>query len=189
MGETVDGRMLRLAFWADIMMRIKDAGMKWPGFSYTDAEWARLERLADAVAPVDAGRFKFVNAAVFIALAALAMFSGFLPLASELFPVPAETPAVAFLALLAATCFVVLGLGLPLSTRIAAPLSAGVGTRGNLSVLAYDAELWSKVVFQMRRITLILCGFLVPGALLLIAYNIDGGPILTALKWASWIAI
>lgn len=76
-----------------------------------------------------------------------------------------------------------------MSMRIAAPLSAGVGTRENLSALDYDAELWAKVVFQMRPITLILCGFLVPGALLLIAYNIDGGPILTALKRASWIAV
>ncbi len=41
----------------------------------------------------------------------------------------------------------------------------------------------------MRRITLILCGFLVPAAMLLIAYNIDGGPILAVLKWASWIAV
>jgi hypothetical protein len=112
MGEKVDGRMLRLAFWADIMVRIKQAGMSWPGFSHMTAEWARLE-----------------------------------------------------------------------------PLSPGVGTRGNLSALGYDAGLWAKVVFQMRRVTLILCGFLVPGALLLIAYNIDGGPIITALKWASWIAM
>ena len=189
MGKPVDGRMLLLAFWADIMMRIKRAGMSWPGFSYTDAEWARLEPLADAVTPFDAGRFKFVNAAVFIAIAALAMFGGFLPIASELFPIPAETPAVPFLALLAATCFMTIGLGLPVSMRIAAPLSAGAGTRGNLGALAYDAELWAKVVFQMRRITLILCGFLVPGALLLTAYNIDGGPIISALKWASWIAM
>ncbi len=141
------------------------------------------------MAPFDAERFRFVTAAVFIVLAALAMFGGFLPLASELFPVAAETPAAAFLALLAATCFVTIGLGLPVSMRIAAPLSAGVGTRGNLSVLACDAELWAKVVFQMHRTTLILCGFLVPGALLLIAYNIDGGPLLTALKWTSWIAM
>jgi len=38
MAGTVDGRMLGLAFWAEIMMRIKRAGMSWPGFSYTDAK-------------------------------------------------------------------------------------------------------------------------------------------------------
>jgi hypothetical protein len=189
MPGSVDGRMLGLAFWAEIMMRIKRAGMSWPGFSYTDEEWARLEPLADAVAPFDAGRFKVVNAIVFIALAAAVMMGGFLPLASALFPVPAETPALPFVALLAAMCFLIIGLGLPVSMGIAAPFSAGAGTRGNLSALAYDAGLWAKVAFQMRRITLIMCGFLVPGVLLFIAYNIDGGPIITALKWISWAAL
>jgi hypothetical protein len=189
MSGSVDGRMLRLAFWADIMMRIKNAGMSWPGFSYTDAEWARLAPLAEAVAPFDAGRFKVVNAIVFIALAAVAMGGGFLPLASALFPVPAETPALPFVALLAATCFLVIGLGLPVSMRIAAPLSAGARTRGNLSTLTYDPALWAKVAFQMHRITLVMCGFLVPGVLLFIAYNIDGGPIITVLKWISWVAL
>ena len=169
MGASVDGRMLRLAFWADIMLRIKHAGRWWPGFSYTDDEWARLEPLADAVAPLDAARFKLANAVIFIALAALAMGGGFLPLASELFPVPAEAPVLPFVSLVAAACFLTIGLGLPVSMRIAASLSAGVGTRGNLSVLDYDAQLWTKVVFQMRRITLIVCGVLVPAALLCIA--------------------
>jgi hypothetical protein len=34
-----------------------------------------------------------------------------------------------------------------------------------------------------------MCGFLVPGVLLFIAYNIDGGPIITVLKWISWGAL
>src|ERR1700693_3760584 len=102
MGGSVDGRMLRLAFWADIMLRIKHAGMWWAGFSYTDDEWERLEPLADAVAPLDAGRFKLVNAVVFIALAALAICGGFVPIASALFPVPAETSVLALASLLAA---------------------------------------------------------------------------------------
>lgn len=189
MAGSVDGRLLRLAFWADIMMSIKNAGMSWPGFSYTDAEWARLGPLAEVVAPFDAGRFKVVNAIVFIALAAVAMGGGFLPLASALFPVPAETPVLPFVTLLAATCFLVIGLGLPVSMRIAAPLSAGAETRARLGAISYDGELWSKVAFQMRRIILILCGFLVPGVLLFIAYNIDGGPIISVLKWVSWAAL
>jgi hypothetical protein len=189
MAGSVDGRMLRLAFWAEIMTSIKDASMSWPGFSYTDAEWARMEPLADAVAPFDAGRFKVVNAVVFIALAAVVMMGGFLPLATVLFPVAAETPALPLVALLAAVCFLTIGLGLPVSMLVAAPLSAGAATRERLAGLAYDAELWSKVAFQMRRIILIMCGFLVPGVLLFIAYNIDGGPIITVLKWLSWGAL
>jgi len=189
MAGAVDGRMLRLAFWAEIMTSIKDANMSWPGFSYTEAEWTRMEPLADAVAPFDAGRFKVVNAVVFIALAAVAIVGVFLPLATVLFPVAAETPALPFVALLAAVCFLTIGLGLPVSMLVAAPLSAGSATREHLAALSYDAELWSKVAFQMRRTTLIMCGFLVPGVLLFIAYNIDGGPIITVLKWVSWGAL
>jgi hypothetical protein len=189
MAGSVDGRMLRLAFWAEIMTSIKDGNMSWPGFSYTEAEWTRMVPLADAVAPFDAGRFKVVNAVVFIALAAVVMVGGFLPLATMLFPVAAETPALPFVALLAAVCFLTIGLGLPVSMLVAAPLSAGTATRERLAALSYDAELWSKVAFQMRRIILIMCGFLVPGVLLFIAYNIDGGPIITVLKWISWGAL
>ena len=189
MAGSVDDRMLRLAFWAEIMTSIKGANMSWPGFSYNETEWARMAPLAEAVAPFDAGRFKVLNAIVFIALASAVMVGGFLPLATVLFPVAAETPALPFVALLAAVCFLTIGLGLPVAMRIAAPLSAGAATRERLAALSYDAELWSKVAFQMRRITLIMCGFLVPAALLFIAYNIDGGPIITVLKWLSWGAL
>jgi hypothetical protein len=171
------------------MTSIKGANMSWPGFSYNETEWARMAPLAEAVAPFDAGRFKVLNAIVFIALASAVMVGGFLPLATVLFPVAAETPALPFVALLAAVCFLTIGLGLPVAMRIAAPLSAGAATRERLAALSYDAELWSKVAFQMRRITLIMCGFLVPAALLFIAYNIDGGPIITVLKWLSWGAL
>src|SRR6202521_2132408 len=44
-----DADIARLAFWARIMTGLKGAGMPWLGFSYTDAEWVRLETLTDFV--------------------------------------------------------------------------------------------------------------------------------------------
>ena len=90
-----------LAFWGKNLCLIHDMGMSWPGFSYTEPEWVRLAALSQAVSRFANAKFKVVNAAVFIAIAAAAMFGGFLPVASALFPVPAETPAFQFLVLLA----------------------------------------------------------------------------------------
>ena len=39
--------------------------------------------------------------------------------------------------------------------------------------------------WQINRIMLIMCGLLVPGILLFIAYDIQAGPIITALKWLA----
>ncbi len=39
--------------------------------------------------------------------------------------------------------------------------------------------------WQINRIMLIMCGLLVPGILLFIAYDIQAGPIIAALKWLA----
>jgi hypothetical protein len=57
-------RSALLAFWAKSMVAIKAAGMSWPGLTYTDAEWVRLEQLATAVDGEANARFKLINAAV-----------------------------------------------------------------------------------------------------------------------------
>ena len=36
---------------------------------------------------------------------------------------------------------------------------------------------------------LVMCGLLVPGILLFIAYDIDAGPIITTLKWLAIVLI
>jgi hypothetical protein len=179
------GALARLAFWARGMIAIQDARMEWPGFSYTDAEWARMRVLA---APIGAGRyqlFTMVNAVIFIAIAALGVVCVFLPLANLLFPVPAETSALKFSALLAAYAFLVIGIGLPISMRLSSALMASREMRAGLVAEAGDDALAAKVSWQINRIMLIMCGLLVPGILLFIAYDIDAGPIITTLKWLA----
>ncbi|MEO5756080.1 MAG: hypothetical protein ABIQ51_04405 [Mesorhizobium sp.] len=185
MADVTGGALARLAFWAKGMVSINDARMEWPGFSYTEAEWARMRTLS---APIGAGTyqiFTFVNAAIFIAIAALGIFGVFLPLATVLFPIPAETSALKFSLLLAACAFLIIGLGLPISIRLSAMLVGGKTLRAALVPAAGDEALASKVSWQINRIMLIMCGLLVPGILLFIAYDIQAGPIITALKWLA----
>jgi hypothetical protein len=183
------GDLLRLAFWAKNMTSIRSAGMQWPGFSYTETEWARMADLAGTVSDGTFENFKVVNAVIFIALAAVGIALIFMPLASLLFPHPAETPAPYFVLLLAAIALLIIAIGLPISMRIAAAMSAGEETRTRLRPMPGDADLARNVAYQINRITAIMCGLLVPGTLLFIAFNIRAGPIITALKWFSIAAM
>ncbi len=185
MSGMTSGALVRLAFWARGMIAIRDGRMEWPGFSYTDAEWARMRVLS---APIGAGRyqlFTMVNAVIFIAIAALGVVCVFLPLANLLFPVPAETSALKFSALLAGYAFLVIGLGLPISMRLASALLASKDVRAGLVAESGDEALAAKVSWQINRIMLVMCGLLVPGILLFIAYDIDAGPVITTLKWLA----
>ncbi|HLH89119.1 MAG TPA: hypothetical protein VKX28_11720 [Xanthobacteraceae bacterium] len=183
-----DRGLVRLALWASLMMPIKEAGMSWPGFAYTDAEWKQMATLAGAVEPGTAFRFQMVNAVVFIALAGVLVVGGFLPLLGALYPVPADVKALPFALLLAATALLALGIGLPLSMGVAAWLVAG-GLRPRLVATPQTAALWSKVSWQIRRMAVLMCGALVPGMLLWITFDIDGGPIITTLKWIGFAAV
>lgn len=180
-----DAATVRLAFWARIMTAIRGGGMIWPGFSYTDAEWERLESLAGLLSENVSVAFLWINAAVFIALAAAMIAGVFLPLLLVLFPNPADTKPLPFALLLASVCLLTLGFGLPLAMRMTAGLLATETVRGRLSSELGDAALWAKVRFQMTRMTVIMCGLLVPGILVFITFNIDGGPVITALKWLA----
>lgn len=185
MSGMTSGALARLAFWARGMTAIQDARMEWPGFSYTEPEWARMRVLA---APIGAARyqlFTMVNAAIFIAIAALGIFCVFLPMATLLFPVPAETSALKFSLLLAACAFLIIGLGLPVSLRLSSMLVASKEIRAGLVAEAGDEALAAKVSWQINRIMLVMCGLLVPGILLFITYNIDAGPIIATLKWVA----
>jgi hypothetical protein len=185
MSGVTGGALARLAFWAKGMVSINDARMEWPGFSYSEAEWARMRTLSE---PIGAGTyqlFTMVNAVIFIAIAALGIAGVFLPLATLLFPIPAQTSALKFSLLLAACAFLIIGLGLPVSMRLAAMLVGGKTLRAALIAAEGDEALAAKVSWQINRIMLIMCGLLVPGILLFIAYDIQAGPIITALKWLA----
>ncbi|BCG79661.1 hypothetical protein [Mesorhizobium sp. 113-3-3] len=185
MNGMTSSALARLAFWAKGMVSINNARMEWPGFSYTDSEWARMRTLSQPIGPGTYQLFTIVNAAIFIAIAALGMFGVFLPLATLLFPIPAETSALKFSLLLAACAFLIIGLGLPISMRLSAMLVGGKTLRAALVPASGDEALATKVSWQINRIMLIMCGLLVPGILLFIAYDIQAGPIITALKWLA----
>ena len=185
MNGMTSSALARLAFWAKGMVSINNARMEWPGFSYTDTEWARMRTLSQPIGPGTYQLFTIVNAAIFIAIAALGMFGVFLPLATLLFPIPAETSALKFSLLLAACAFLIIGLGLPISMRLSAMLVGGKTLRAALVPASGDEDLATKVSWQINRIMLIMCGLLVPGILLFIAYDIQAGPTITALKWLA----
>jgi hypothetical protein len=181
--------LARLAFWSRHMVAINDEGMHWPGFSYSEAEWARMRELAEPVADGTFRRFIVTTAMFFLVVAAAGVIGIFLPLAKMLFPVPAQTGGLQFAALLAACCLLITGVGVPLSMSAAARFCADTRMHGRLASKPGDGPLASKIAWQLRRITLVMCGLLVPGMLLLIAYDTDGGPLLSALKWLAAIIV
>jgi len=68
MSGMTSGALARLAFWARGMTAIRDGRMEWPGFSYSDAEWARMRTLA---APIGAGRYHLALIGAAVTMAAL----------------------------------------------------------------------------------------------------------------------
>jgi hypothetical protein len=106
-----------------------------------------------------------------------------------LFPNPADTKPLPFALLLASVCLLTLGFGLPLAMRIAAWLLTTEAVRSRVNSQPSDTELWAKARFQMTRMTVIMCGLLVPGILVFITFNIDGGPFITALKWTANVLV
>jgi hypothetical protein len=185
MAEFTQGALARLAFWAKNMTAIKDGGMEWPGFSYSDAEWTRFSALAAAVSDSAYYKYMLVNALVFIVIAIVGIVAIFVPAAEFLFPVPAETSALKFALLLAGCALLIIGVGLQLSLRAAVAVSASAEMRARLAREPGDAELSAKVDWQINRITLIMCGLLVPGIVIWVTYDIDAGPIIAALKWIA----
>jgi hypothetical protein len=176
----------RLAFWSANMTTIMGAGMKWPGFSYTAPEKARMAELAGAVEGAAYVRFLAINTVLFIVFAAIAVVGIFVPVMTLIYPNPADLQPLSFVLMLGTTALLTIGVGLPLSMRLAARWSATAAIE-KLAAKPGDAELDAKMRWQITRMTVIMCGIFVPGTLLWIAYDIHGGPIVTALKWLAFL--
>ena len=179
------GALARLAFWAKNMTAIKSGGMEWPGFSYSDAEWARFCALAAAVSDRAYYKYMLVNALVFIVIAIVGIGAIFVPAAEFPFPMPAETGALKFALLLAGSALLIIGVGLQLSLHAAVAVSANAEMRAQLRQEPGDAPLSAKVDWQINRITLVMCGLLVPGIVIWVTYDINAGPLIAALKWIA----
>ena len=123
--------LARLAFWAMNMMFGTGGRNNWPGFSYSEPEWTRLTKLADTVEAGAYARYRVICAAVFIVLAAVAVVGLFVPIMTALYPDPADTKALPFVLLLAATALLAIGIGLPLSMRFAAWASVNEAMRAH----------------------------------------------------------
>jgi len=189
MTDTPKTSLARLAFWSRNLVAIKDDGMEWPGFSYSEAEWQRMRELAEPVADSTFRRFIVRTALIFLSIATAGIVCIFLPLANLLLPDPADTSALQFALLLAACCLLTIGFGLPLSMSAAARLSIDARMHGRLAARPGDSALASKIGWQLQRIILVMCGLLVPGMLLFVAHDIDGGPLLSALKWLALVIV
>ncbi len=171
-------------FWSSYMARVDDAGMSWPGFSYSESEMTRMRALAEHVRDSSIIKFQLWTAAIFIALAAVAIAVLFAFL-TWLYPDPARTPAYVFVCILAMCCFITIGFGVPAAMALASRLSAGGVDLSGVAPDARDAALAAKIRFQCWRMTAIMCGVFIPGALLWIAFDIQAGPVITALKTVS----
>src|SRR5258707_15002568 len=89
-----------LPFWAANMLHVRDKGLDWFGFRYGPDEWARFETLAASVSEGRYRAFLFVNAALFIAVAAALVGFVMVPVLTLLSPDPAQLPATAFFGVL-----------------------------------------------------------------------------------------
>lgn len=180
--STRDERELRnLAYWAANMVFCKTNNLPTTGFSYSAPEWDRFAQLNERISG-RFGPFLFANTVIFIVMAAAAVGGVFIPTMSYLYPDPSKTPSVVFLGGLATTAVVTIGLGLPLSMRLAAACCKPASGLKSETLTDFDRTLSRKVSFQLWRMTLIMCGLLVPGAILLITFNIDAGPLAKWLK-------
>ena len=177
------GSLASLAFWAKNMSVLRESGYSWwPGFSYTPAEWDEIERLAK---PIDGGAYlKFIglNALLFIVFTGIAVVGFMLPVLLLLYPDPSKLQPLPFVLLLASVAAITIGVGLPLSMKISAWLCASEEVKTQLVASSETEKLGKRVSWQLLRMTLIMCGLLIPGVLLWIALDIQGGPLLTAIK-------
>jgi hypothetical protein len=181
--------LARLAFWSANMIAVRESRWSWPGFSYEPREWKQMERFAKMVGGGAYFIFIWLNALLFVVFAGIAIVGFFLPVMIALYPEPSQTEALPFVLVLALTALLAIGVGLPLSMKITAWFCANDKLRAKLISSAPAEALAAKVSWQLTRMTLIMCGLLVPCVLLAIAFNVQSGPWLTALKIVCGVAI
>jgi hypothetical protein len=138
---------------------------QWPGFRYTEAERETMRALGARVA----GRFWLfmgIATVLFIAAAALLVVFAMLPLMHWFWPDAARTPAAGFFGLLAAVIVLAIGPVFLLVLRISA-WATDLMSRSETGAPTPDqSALIAKVNWQFLRMSLVLGGLFVPGALI-----------------------
>jgi hypothetical protein len=163
MADLTPSALASLAFWSRNLVWLRAAGTNWPGFSYTDAEWTRMHRLARC-AEARFPAFLVVNAVLFLGLALLGSATLIAPLVTVLYP-PGRASGAGFAALMFGGLAVVVAGGLPVTMQIAAFLVAGSRMHASLAPEPGDAALAAKVRWQFWRIMLIVAVVMVIGTL------------------------
>lgn len=178
------GQSRFLRYWGLNMSMVYSWGWAWtPGFSYTDDEKKRFAELSQTVS---AGATSIWMAAVvilFLLIGAVAM-TVMIVIASLAWPDPSKTPAIAFVSLLALTCFLTLGFGFPLSMVWGGTIADWFAGGAAPAEAPGDAALHAKIRGQLWRLIAVMCVILIPGTMAFIVFNIDAGPVLTVLKTA-----
>jgi hypothetical protein len=167
-----------LPFWAANMLHVRDKGLDWFGFRYSADEWARFEALA---APVSEGRYRaflFVNALLFIVVAAALIGLVMVPVLTLLSPDPAQLPATAFFGVLGTIILVCFAIVLPTTMALAARLVAATGAPAPAE--AGDDALAALVRWQILRMGLFVTA---------IAFALIGLSIGFGIDLEPWIAL
>jgi hypothetical protein len=84
-------------------------------------------------------------------------------------------PGLGFALVMFTVGALVIGFGLPASMTLAGALADYLGG-GDVAPLPIDGLIARKARWQIWRMMALLCGLGVPGALLLITFNLDPGP-------------
>jgi hypothetical protein len=171
MAELSKPALARLAFWSMNMVAVRESGQSWPGFSYEPSEWKRMDELAKLVDGSAFALFLLLNAGLFIVFAGIAIVAVFFPILLLLYPDTTKVEALPFTLLLATTALLTITIGLPISMRITAWWCSSKEMRAKLIEKKEDVALAKRVAWQINRITLIMCGILVPGVVLLTSFE------------------
>jgi hypothetical protein len=193
MAELTERQLRLLRFWGANMTMAFQVSDWWPGFSYTQAERARLAVLGATIPPRAMALWLYALApAIFILIAAAAVVGLLLPALSLLAPNPADLKPLPFVIVLAAVAAVSITLGLPLAMMLGGRIALWwTGDTAEVRTEPGDAALYARFRSQLWRYALVSCGLFIPGCWLWIVFDLRAGPLLLAIKsaLAAWVAV
>jgi hypothetical protein len=159
--ESGSARWIRAAvrYWGgSLSLARSEDGSQWPGFRYEEPEVKQLDALAEQVGLGELALFLLLNALVFIALTALVLVAGFLPLLKLLYPVWKDLQPVPFFLLLGLVCALMAGIGVPLAMVISAGWLSKIYKHPDLPEIteAHVVHLFLKMQWQCLRSALVV---------------------------------
>jgi len=111
------GRFRFLRYWSVNMWLAQSSGFSFPGFSYTDAEMARIKALSDATSQVAVIVWLAATAVIYISLGGIVV-TGLFSVLSVISPNPAQISEVGFFGGMILAIAGMVALGMPLSISL-----------------------------------------------------------------------